>query len=373
MIPVFSNTLGDEELAAVERVFASHWLGKGRENDAFEVEFAAHLGGKGHVLLTNCCTSAIYLALRVLDIGPGDEVIMPTVHFVAAASAILELGARPIFADVDAHTLNLLPEEVARLRTPCTRAVFLLHYGGHPADVDLIVETAGDALLIEDAANAPASRYHDRACGTLGVVGMWSFDAMKILVMGDGGALWLADAETAERARMLRYLGLRSTSGLDAQMAGRDRWWEYDLGVLSGRFINNDVQAAIGRVQLARLPGFVGRRRGIWEIYQHELAGVGDLVLPPEPLPGCTSSYYLYWLQTARRDELAAHLRNCGIYTTFRYYPLHMVKFYNSDAHLPNAEQAAQITLCLPLHQNLGESDQAYIINMIKDFFNGHS
>lgn len=371
-VQVFSNTLGRQELRAVERAFASRWLGKGREGDAFEAEFLAHLGGTGQVLLTDCCTSAMYLALRVLDIGAGDEVILPTVHFVAAANAVIDAGAVPVFADVDAHTLNLLPDEVARLRAPCTRAVWALHYGGHPAQLKEIGAAAGTGVaVLEDAANAVSSAYYGVPCGTWGDAGMWSFDAMKELVMIDGGALWLPSARDAERARVLRYLGMqpRVTSGIEAQKAGAGQWWEYDLAATSGRYISNDVHAAIGRVQLRRLPAFIDTRRGVWATYQRELADVGDLVLPPEPLPGCTSSYYFYWVQTARRDELAAHLAARGIYTTFRYYPLHMVRYYGADVRLPGAEHAAARTLCLPIHQNLGGHSLERVIAAVKEFY----
>ena len=371
MIQVFNNTLGVEELAAVERAFASHWLGKGNECDAFEKEFLAYRGGVGEMLLTNNCTSAIYIALRALGIGPGDEVIVPTVHFVAAANAIIDTGARVVFADVSAQTLNLLPKEITRLRTLRTKAVFLLHYGGHPCDMDTIRKEAEGLFVIEDTANAVSSAYHGRACGTLGDAGVWSFDAMKILVMIDGGALWLKDEESAKRATMYRYLGLlpQTTSGVDAQKAGAGRWWQFDLGITSGRFISNDVSAAIGRIQLQKLPGFIARRKEIWEVYQSGLAGVGDLILPPEPLPDCTSSYYLYWIQTARRDELAAYLGERGIYTTFRYYPLHLVKFYESRAHLPNAEFVGSTTLCLPIHQNLTDDDVGQVVDTVREFF----
>lgn len=377
MIQVFSNTLGAEELQAVEQAFTSRWLGKGRECDAFEREFLAYRGGVGSMLLTNTCTSAIYIALRALGIGPGDEVIVPTVHFVAVPNAVIDAGARAVFADVDARTLNLLPGEITRLRTPHTKAVFVLHYGGHPCAMETIRLEADGLLILEDAANAVSSLYHGQACGALGDAGVWSFDAMKILVTIDGGALWLKDAGAARRAEMYRYLGLlpQTTSGVEAQKAGAGRWWQFDIGATSGRFISNDVSAAIGRVQLQKLPGFIARRKTIWDTYQREFAGVrellgvGALELPPEPLPGCTSSYYLYWIQTPRRDALAQYLGERGIYTTFRYYPLHLVPFYASGARLTNAEFAGQYTLCLPIHQNLSDDDVARVIEAVRGFY----
>jgi len=286
---------------------------------------------------------------------------------------VIDMGATPVFADVDEHTLNLLPSEVERLTTDKTLAMFLNHYGGHPAMVDELQAAGGrfGPITLEDAANAVSSTYKGNACGTLGDAGVWSFDPAKELVMIDGGALWLVNDGATQRARSLRYLGMkpRQTSGVEAQAAGQDKWWEYDLNTTSGRFINNDVHAAIGRVQLKRLPGFIATRRAIWDTYNAELTGIGDLVLPPEPLQGCTSSYYFYWVQTDRRDELAAHLSKRGVYTTFRYFPLHQVKYYQSDAVLPNAERAAMRTLNLPIHQNLGGNSLQRVIDAVKEFY----
>ncbi len=370
-VQVFSNTLGRAELKVVERAFDSRWIGKGTESDAFEAEFAKHIGVDGNVLLTDCCTSAIYIALKALGIGAGDEVIIPTIHFVAVANAVIDVGATPVFADVDEHTLNILSSEAERLCSSKTKAVFLNHYGGHPAMSGAWLLRGRDILILEDAANAVHSYYLGESCGTLGDAGVWSFDPAKELVMIDGGALWLRDPEAADRARSLRYLGMKpnTTSGVDSQAAGNDRWWEFDLDTTSGRFINNDVHAAIGRIQLKRLPGFIKARRAIWDTYNAELEGVGDLRLPPEPLPGCTGSYYLYWVQTDRRDALAGHLSTRDIYTTFRYYPLHKVPFYQAGVTLPNAERAAARTLCLPIHQNLGGNSLQRVIDAVRRFY----
>ena len=371
MIPVFSNTLGDEELKVVSAVFKTRWVGKGRQCDAFEREFAKHLGVP-QVLLFNNCTAAIYVGVRALGIAPGDEVIISTVNFVATASAVIDIGATPIFADVDPRTLNILPGEIERLKTKRTKAVFLLHYGGHPCSMDEIRTVCGDGItIIEDSANSVSSSYKGKMCGTLGDVGFWSFDAMKILVMTDGGALYLRDDDALEHAKVYRYFGLapKTTSGMDAMGEKRTKWWEYELAVTSGRFISNDVLAAIGRVQLKKLPGFIARRKQIWEYYQRELASVPGLECPPEPLPDTTSSYYLYWIQVPKeRDELAMYLADNGVYTTFRYYPLHLVNYYEAKCSLLNAEQVNETTLNLPLHQNLTDDDVQRIVDLVKRF-----
>jgi aminotransferase len=163
----------------------------------------------------------------------------------------------------------------------------------------------------------------------------------------------------------------KQASGTDSAQAGASRWWEFDVQCAAGRHISNDVLAAIGRVQLGKLPGFIARRKAIWERYQACLHDVPGITIPPEPMPGCTSSYYLYWIQVSeQRDELAAWLHDKrGIYTTFRYYPLHLVPFYaHAGGNLPNAEWAADHTLCLPIHQNLTGDDVGRIIDSIVRF-----
>jgi aminotransferase len=224
--------------------------------------------------------------------------------------------------------------------------------------------------VIEDSANSISSSYKGKMCGTLGDAGVFSFDSMKILVMIDGGVLVMKDPEAYQRAEAMRYLGLtpKTTSGMDALKEKKNRWWEYELDTVSGRFISNDVLAAIGREQLKKLPAFIARRKQIWEIYQREVANLAEITCAPEPKPGTTGTYYLYWLQLARRDELAAYLLQNGVYTTFRYFPLHMVKLFATGCTLPNAERANENTLNLPLHQNLTDSEIEQICNLVRKF-----
>jgi aminotransferase len=372
VIQIFSNSLGDDEAAAVKRVLESKWLGRGKECEGFEKELSLYFGAE-ETLLFNCCTSAIYAMLKAHGIKAGDEVIVSTVNFVAVASAIIELGAKPVFADVDPDYYNILPSEVARLKTKKTRAVFILHYGGHPAPFDEIKAAAGrDVLIFEDSANSVASKYKGIHCGALGDGGAFSFDAMKILVMGDGGALILRDPAIRAKAKALRYLGYGegTTSGSEASKTGKLRWWEYDLECASGRFISNDIQASMGRIQLQKLPGFIARRKQIWDYYQANLKGIAGLGLPPEPLAGTSSSYYLYWVKVAgKRNELAAYLKEKGIYTTFRYFPLHLVKFYGDQSKLKNAEEMNENTLNIPVHQNLTDAEVQQIEDALRGFF----
>ena len=370
-IQIFSNSLEKEELEAVRRVFDSKWVGRGKECSSFETELA-QFWSVPKVFLFNCCSSAIAIGLRALGLKAGDEVIIPSLNFVAIPNAVLELGAKPVFADVDPVYFHITPAEIERLKTPKTRAVFLLHYGGHAVDFDAVKAACGPSVrILEDSANAVSSSYKGTACGALGDIGVMSFDAMKMLVMGDGGAMIVKDKALWSKIESLRYLGFSetTTSGTDAMKKGAGRWWEFQVDQPSGRFISNDILAAIGRVQLKKLPGFIDRRRKVWALYQKLLKGLPGLTLPPEPRPDTQSSCYLYWLRLQKRDALAHHLKEKGIYTTFRYFPLHLVKSYGHKGSLKNSEAINETTLNLPIHQNLTDAEVTYIADSIREFF----
>ncbi|HEY0636231.1 MAG TPA: DegT/DnrJ/EryC1/StrS family aminotransferase [Pseudonocardiaceae bacterium] len=366
MINVFQPTLGAEEAEVLREVFESNWLGHGPRTRKFEAEFAGHLGATPEQLVfINSATSGLFLTAELLDLGPADDVVLPSISFVGAANAISATGARPVFCDVDPRTLNPTAEDIERVLTPRTKAVLILHYGGQPGDVVRIAELCRERglLLVEDAACAVSSRVDGVACGTFGDIAMWSFDSMKVLVTGDGGMLYVRDAELAERAHRLAYHGLHHASGFAAAAKVPARWWELDVRDFGRRIVGNDVTAALGSVQLRKLPDFIARRAEIAAAYDRLLDGVPGLVLPP-PLPaGHTTSHYFYWVQLdpAIRDQVAAALLERGVYTTFRYAPLHKVPAYRATADLPGAEEASDRTLLLPMHQGLSDDDVATV------------
>ena len=373
MINVFQPSLGGEELEAVRRVFQSNWLGKGRLTGQFEEAFASHLGvPRKHLRSSNSCTEGLFLSLKLLDVGPGDEIVMPSISFVASANAAVERGAKPVFCDVDRRTLNATAQTIEAVLTPRTKAVMLIHYGGLPAEMNPILELLRPRgiRVIEDSACSVASTYRGRACGTLGDIGVWSFDPAKILVTGDGGMVFTADPEMARRAELELYLGLGSQSGFSSSTSSR--WWEFDVECDGRRGITNDICSAIGLEQIKKLRTFLDRRREIDRIYRRELAHLDWLILPPEVPDYCCTSYYFHWIQVSgdgRRDRLASYLRDKGIYTTFRYHPLHRVAFYgHAGRSLPSTERAAEETLLLPIHQSLDDSDVQQILEAIRCF-----
>lgn len=369
-IQLFQPSTDTRELAAVSRVLDSHWIGRGAIATEFEFAWAQHIGvDPAQCLAITSATEGLFAIMQML-LSPGDEVIIPSIHFVGVANAVLAAGGVPVFCDVDKRTLNTTAEFVADRMTDKTRAVCVLHYGGYPCAIDEIGEAIRDKdiYLIEDSANSPASTYKGKACGTWGDFGVWSFDAMKIMSTGDGGMVYCANPSHTKKLKQLLYLGLDETSGLSSR---KERWWEFSVNVPGRRGLMNDLTAAIGIEQLKKLPQFVIDRQAWSKMYSDILWKCG--MHPPNFDPGNDgSSYYFHWLQlpTKHRDGLARYLRSKDVYVSMRYFPLHRVEFYQHDGYpLPGADYAADHTLLLPLHCGLTFEDVETVCNHIKDYF----
>lgn len=371
MINVMQPSLGAEELDAVKRVFDSNWIGKGRLVSEFEAMYAEHLKTTAdHVLSTNCCSEGLFSSMHLFDIHDGDEVIVPTVSFVGAGNAVRSCGADMVLCDVNPRTLNATADYIERVITPKTKAILLLHFGGVPCDMDPIIMLAKERrlIVIEDCAAGVCSKYKGRPLGTDGDMAMWSFDAMKILVCGDGAMLYFKDSAVREKADKWLYFGLESKSGYQNKVD--NKWWEFDISSFGHRAIMNDLNAAIAIEQFKKLSEFMNRREKIHHLYDEGLKNIPWIELP-QPLDGDSrSSYYFYHIQLTnnKRDELAGFLREKDIYTTYRYYPLHRVRGYGLDGSFPGADYAADNTLCLPIHQSLSEDEVQLIISSIKKF-----
>jgi aminotransferase len=356
-IQLFSPSTDHRELAALTRVLDTHWLGKGARVTEFEAAWAMHVGVPvENMVSTNSCTSALFEAVRLAGIGVGDEVIIPTIHFVGTAQAVIAAGGTPVFCDVDRWTMNATRETIEAKLTEKTKAVIMNHYGGNIARFSRT--DLADLMWIDDLANAPMIRISD--LGTCDYA-TWSMDSMKVLTTGDGGFLYCVDWIDSAQARMDFCLGVDSESGISNQKSSR--WWEFSVPFPGqGRHLMNDLVASIGLEQLKKLDGFIARRR---EICLQYAALVQEL---PE-ISGYQYGDYFAWIYTERRDELARHLRENGVYTSYRYFPLHLA--YNTGDKLPDAEWAAEHSLLLPLHNNLTDADVEYVCEKVKEFFDG--
>ncbi len=366
MINLFQPSVGDNEANAVGDVLASGWLGDGPRSRALEGAFAEHAGtSRQHVLTVASCTEGLFQVLAASGLGPGDDVVMPTVSFVGAAHAVRSTGARPVLCDVDRETLNPTVSDVVHAITPATKALVVLHYGGLPGAVADLAELAlaRGLLLIEDAACGLGSSSRGRPCGTFGDAGVWSFDAAKVITTGDGGMIWCRHDELADRLRGKIRLGV-GTSGF-TRSKGTGGWWEIDPAA-GRRATMNDIAAAIGLVQLPRLGAFLRRRREVASAYDRALADLPWLTLPPPRDAEVAFTFYPVQCDPAVRDRLAVHLLERGVYTNFRYWPLHRMSLYRTDTELPGADHAAASTLLLPVHQGLSDADVTVVVDAVR-------
>jgi dTDP-4-amino-4,6-dideoxygalactose transaminase len=361
LIGVFGSVTGDEELAALEPSIRAGWMGMGPRVREFEAEFSSRLGQP--FAMADSGSNALQLAVTALGLPSASEVIIPSFTWIACAHAVVLSGHRPVFVDVELETANIDSSSVERALNSRTGAIMVVHYAGKPVDVQAIADFG--LPVVEDAAHAVDSSVRGRRCGTVGDVGVFSFDSVKNLATPDGGGV-SGDEELVGRVRRLRYCGVGS-SGFDRSMEG-GRWWEHREIEIFPRAIPNDVSASIALAQLRRLSESQARRREIWASYHAAFADLTWLASPPGPAEGERHSYFTYLVRVldGRRDALAHHLLGLGIYTTLRYQPLHLVYGTRPRLRLANAERLSEEGLNLPLHPRLTEEDVDRVIEGVR-------
>ncbi len=361
MIPVMRPHLGAEEAEAAAAAVRSGWVAQGPRVARFEEAFAGYVGAAHGVALSSC-TTALHLALVALGVGPGDEVVVPSLSFIATANAARYVGATPVFADVELATGNLTVATVDAVRTRRTRAVIGVHQGGVPFDTAALRAACRDwdVPLVEDAACAAGSTVAGRPVGTGALIAAWSFHPRKVMTTGEGGALTLDDADRAARLRRLREHGM-SVSAAERHASARpvlERYLETGYN-----YRMTDVQAAIGLVQLAKLDAMVARRRELAARYHALLSDVDGLVPVRDPVHG-TTNYQSFWvlLRDAARDGVLAELAAAGISARRGIMAAHLEPAYAGAAHgpLPVTERLTRDSLILPLYHDLtvGEQDR---------------
>jgi len=366
MISVFGSSVGEEELYEIKTSIENQWMGIGPKVRQFEEEFAARLKLPGFVLLDSG-SNALLMAVKMLNLPPNSEVIVPSFTWISCAHAIVLNGCKPVFCDVDLQTQNVTRETIEPQINKNTKAIMVVHYAGKPVRVD---EIKGFGLpIIEDAAHAVDSKLKGRSCGSIGDIGMYSFDAIKNLAMPEGGGITTQNAEFMEKAKVVRYCGV-GKSGFEAARQKYNRWWEYNIIDFFPKLLPNDICASVGLAQLRKLDKLQARRKEIWETYQRELAGLSWLVRPQNAAPDEQHSYFTYVIRALAgvRDKLAQYLYENYVYTTLRYHPLHMNAIYKSDAHLPITEQLNEEALSIPIHPRLTDNEVSLIIDLLKKF-----
>jgi dTDP-4-amino-4,6-dideoxygalactose transaminase len=359
----------EREVEAVRTALATQSSGDGPMGRKVEARLAQLLGAR-RVLLTTSCTHALELALLALGIGPGQEVVCPSFTFVSSANAVLRVGARPVFADIDERTLGLDPADVLRRLSPRTAAILPVHYAGVAPDMQALLDIAGQRGLrvVEDAAQGVAASWRGRALGTLGDAGCLSFHETKNLSCGEGGALVVSDPELAKRAEIAREKGTNRAAFFRGEVD------KYTWVAEGSSYVLSDVLAAILDAQLDKLAEIQSRRAAIVARYRAGLsawAAERSVGLPAE-LPEREPNHHVFFLlypDAARRDRALVALRQGGVMAAFHYVPLHSSPFGRQIAaehELPVTDRVAGTLLRLPLHPRLKDADVDRVVEAVQ-------
>jgi dTDP-4-amino-4,6-dideoxygalactose transaminase len=364
-VPLADVAVDDELVEGVLDVVRSGWWSMGPRVEEFERAFAEFTGAAHAIAVANG-TAALHLALLAAGCGPGDEVVVPSLNFVAAANTIVHTGARPVFCDIVGHEdLNLSVRDVEAAVTERTKAVVVLHYGGHPCEMEavLALAEAHGLVVIEDAAHAPGATYEGRACGTLGALGCFSFFSNKNLPVGEGGMVVTGDDELARRLRLLRSHGM-TTLTWDRH---RGHAAGYDVVLPGFNYRLDEVRAVVGSVQLRRLPEENAARAGVVARYRTALDGTNGLAMPFEEREGRQPAHHLAVVvlpERVDRDGVRTALAERGIQTSVHYPPIHRFSAYRESTRrpLPQTDAVAGRLLTLPLYGGLADEQVDSVI-----------
>lgn len=381
-IPFSKPDIGEAEIRAVVEVLKSGWITTGRKAAEFEGRFSSFLGDSTHAVAVNSATAGLHLALESIGIGPGDEVIVPSLTFTATAEVVRYLGATPVLVDVDRETLNISPDCFKSAISERTRAVLPVHYGGLPCEMTRILGIASQCGInvVEDAAHALPAVHQGRHVGSLpSAATVFSFYANKTMTTGEGGMVVTRNPDLAKRMRMMRLHGIdrdafhRFTSKVPA--------WYYEVLAPGFKYNLTDIAAAIGLVQMERLPSFHLRRKFLANRYYTELSDL-PLILPHKGLEGDEHAWHLYVIRLnddatqsgLNRDSLIEHLSRDGIGTSVHYVPLHRQPYWRQSlsvdqSNFPVAEAAYQTMISIPLYTAMTDGEQDRVIRSIRSFF----
>jgi dTDP-4-amino-4,6-dideoxygalactose transaminase len=369
--PLSDIDLGREEEKDVLKVLRSGWLSTGPVTEKFEKAFSEYLGA-GYAIAVSNGTAALHLALASLGLREGDEIILPSLTFIATANAVLYVGAKPVFADiVNSEGLNVSPEEIEKKITKKTKAIMVMHYGGYPCDMKAILGIARrhGLYVVEDAAHAPGAKYQGEKCGLIGDVGCFSFFSNKNLVTGEGGMVVTRNRAWAERVRRMRSHGMEALSW-DKY---RGHLSFYDVRGIGYNYRTTEIQSALGLVQLKKLDRNNRVRRKLVDIYRKELQVCEGISIPFLTFKGNASCHLFPILVTppVDRNSLMVRLKDFGIQTSVHYPPIHLFSFYRKRfgfkiGMLPKTEDVSRREVTLPLHPRMNEKDVKWIAKKVR-------
>ncbi len=375
-VPFFRPSIGEREIASVVESLRSGWLTTGPQTSAFESEFSVLMGEGTYAIAVNSATAALHLGLEALGVGPGDEVIVPTMTFTATAEVIRYLGAMPVFVDINPATLCIDSQIVEAAITSKTKALMPVHFAGRACDLTGLraLADAHGLRILDDAAHALPTLHAGGLIGSSASgadVTAFSFYANKTMTTGEGGMLVTASDEIAARARKMRL------HGIDREVFDRftniKASWAYDVVEAGYKYNLTDLAAAIGRVQLSRIDEFRVARAAIAARYNAAFADL-PLILPPHAAPGDTHSWHLYIVQLTdnaplTRDAFIARLQEAGVATSVHYRPLHQMTYWKHMAEgraFPAADAYFDSCVSLPLFMAMTEAEQERVIDVVR-------
>lgn len=371
-VPLADIDFGVEEEQAVQQVVRGRWLSMGEHTQNFEKEFADFIGAKHAIAVTNA-TAALHLACLAVGLKPKDEVILPSLTFVATANAVRYTGAIPIFADIESEDwLTISPASIEKHITDKTRAILVMHYAGYPCDMTAILDIARryDLAVIEDSAHAIGSELDGRKLGAWGQIGCFSFFSNKNMTTGEGGMLTTGDDTLAERLKILRSHGMTSLSW-DRH---KGHAWSYDVVDLGYNYRIDEMRAALGRVQLKKVSANNQRRAALTALYRELLAELApDIKMPFAASRGTSCFHILPILLPAGTDRIRfmEAMKARGVQTSIHYPPVHQFQIYRTRARwtnglLPVTGQAAAREVTLPLYPAMQTADVEWVVESVR-------
>lgn len=370
-VPLADLDIGAAEYEAVHRVLESRWLTMGQLTQQFEEQFATLVSAKHAIAVTNC-TAGLHLACLALGIGDGDEVIVPSLTFVATAAAVRYTGATPVFADLTGHNdLTLSPGSIEEHITQHTRAIMVMHYGGYACDMPAILDIAQrhNLVVIEDAAHAVGSTLEGKALGTWGAIGCYSFFSNKNLATGEGGMLVTNDDQLAEKIRLQRSHGMTHLTWDRHQ----GHAWSYDVVDLGYNYRIDELRAAIGLAQLQRLMPNNERRRWITDTYRVAFKLFAEDIQIPFVEHRGVSACHIFPVLLAKRIDRTTfmkYMKEMGIQTSIHYPPVHEFEYYRKNqkvsVSLPLTEEISAREVTLPLYPTMRDEAIETVISAVK-------